>query len=317
MHKVFMSYSHKDEELRNELGSHLAALRRQGLISEWYDRKILPGDVIGEQISDQLLAADIVLLLVSADFIASNYCYEREMSVALQRHENNEAVVIPIILRDVDWHSTPLGKLNALPTDGKPVMMHGNQDAAFADVARGIRRLVESKFGSSPNITTSKPAPVTPDEIRVDQPRSANLSIKKTFTDHEKDAFLKDSFEYISRFFNGSLDELEKRYSEVSCSFEKIDSRTFSATAYRAGKQASFCQVWYGKDTLAPSGISYSETPSSMGNSVNDSLSIIDDGHTLQLKALMSGFGSPHAEGGMTQQGAAEYLWGRFIQKLQ
>ncbi|WP_173920613.1 toll/interleukin-1 receptor domain-containing protein [Pseudidiomarina piscicola] len=317
MHKVFMSYSHKDEELRNELGSHLAALRRQGLISDWYDREILPGEVLDEKISDKLLEADIVVLLVSADFIASNYCYEREMSVALQRHKDNEAVVIPIILRDVDWHSTPLGKLNALPTDGKPVMMHGNQDAAFADVARGIRRLVEQKFGSSPDATVKASAPVKPDEIRFDQPRSANLAIKKTFTDHEKDSFTKDSFEYIFRLFAGSLAELGKRYSEITSSIEQIDSRTFVAIIYRSGQKVSFCQIWYGKGSFATREISYSETPSSMGNSVNDSLSVVDDGHTLRLKALMSGFGGPQAEDEMTQQGAAEYLWSRFIAKLQ
>ena len=83
------------------------------------------------------------MLLVSADFVASDYCYDVEMKRALERHDAGKARVIPIILRAVDWHSVPLGKLQALPKDGKPVTLWPDRDSAWNDVATGIRKVVE------------------------------------------------------------------------------------------------------------------------------------------------------------------------------
>ena len=140
---LFYSYSHKDETLRNELETHLKLLQRQGLISTWHDRKITAGAEWMSQIDRNLETADIILLLVSADFIASEYCYNIEMKRALERHEEGCARVIPVILRDLDWHSAPFGKLQALPEDGKAVMLWPDKDSAWKDVARGIRKAVE------------------------------------------------------------------------------------------------------------------------------------------------------------------------------
>ena len=117
---LFYSYSHKDETLRNELETHLKLLQRQNLISTWHDRKITAGAEWAGQIDRNLEAAEIILLLVSADFIASDYCYDKEMKRALERHEAGSARVILVILRDVDWHSAPISKLQALPKEGGP-----------------------------------------------------------------------------------------------------------------------------------------------------------------------------------------------------
>jgi len=94
-------------------------------------------------IDEHFRTADIILLLISADFLSSNYCYEIEMKTALGRHEAKEARVVPIILRDVDWHTAPFGKLQALPRDGKPITLWTNRDEAWATVARGIRGMVD------------------------------------------------------------------------------------------------------------------------------------------------------------------------------
>jgi internalin A len=101
--RLFYSYSHKDETLRNKLETHLKLLHRQGLLETWHDRKIEAGAEWKQKIDDNLERADIILLLVSADFIASDYCYEKEMGRALERHEKGEALVIPVIVRDVNW----------------------------------------------------------------------------------------------------------------------------------------------------------------------------------------------------------------------
>jgi TIR domain len=142
--EVFISYSHKDEALREQLGTHLSLLRRQGIIDEWHDRRIGAGQEWAGAIDDHLNNAAVILLLVSADFLASDYCYDVEMTRALQRHDSGDACVIPVILRSVDWRGAPFARLQALPKDAKPVKAWSDEDEAFTDVASGIRKAVEA-----------------------------------------------------------------------------------------------------------------------------------------------------------------------------
>jgi hypothetical protein len=140
---VFFSYSHRDEALRDELAKHLHLLERQGIITRWHDRRITGGTEWAGAIDKHLRTADIILLLVSADFLASDYCYDVEVKHAMERHEAREARIVPIILRATDWHSTPFGKLQALPKDGHAVTSWLNQDEAFSDIACGIRSVAQ------------------------------------------------------------------------------------------------------------------------------------------------------------------------------
>ncbi len=140
---VFFSYSHQDEGLRDELESHLSILKRSGRIHTWHDRKITPGGEWAGAIDNRLEAADVILLLVSPPFLASDYCWDVELRRAMERHEAGEARVIPVILRPVDWHDAPFGKLQALPKDARPVTSWPNRDEAFLDVARGLRAMIE------------------------------------------------------------------------------------------------------------------------------------------------------------------------------
>jgi hypothetical protein len=141
--ELFYSYSHKDEKLRDSLETHLALLKRQGIIKAWHDRKISAGQEWKTEILSQLEGADIILLLVSADFIASDFCYSVEMERALARQAAGEALVIPIILRPCDWKDAPFSKLQALPKDAKPVTSWGNRDEAFVNVAQGLRAAIQ------------------------------------------------------------------------------------------------------------------------------------------------------------------------------
>jgi hypothetical protein len=131
--------------LRSRLSKHLSTLKRQRLIDEWHDGRISPGEKFDKAIADQIEDARVILLLISADSLHSDYCYEIEMKRALERHEKGEAVVIPVILRPCVWEIAPFGKLQALPKDGRPVTSWPNQDEAFADVAAGIRRTIEEQ----------------------------------------------------------------------------------------------------------------------------------------------------------------------------
>jgi internalin A len=140
---LFFSYSHKDEGLRDELETHLKLLQRQRIISTWHDRKILPGTEWDREIDNRLQRAAIILLLISADFVASDYCWDLEVKRALERHAAKEAIVVPVLLRSCDWKSAPFGKLLGLPTDLKAVTAWSDRDAAWANVATGIRAIAE------------------------------------------------------------------------------------------------------------------------------------------------------------------------------
>lgn len=140
--RVFLSYAHQDGELRQALGSHLAPLERQGVIVSWHDRKVLPGAEWADEIARELEQADLVLLLVSPDFVASDYCYQVEMERAMARHSSGEALVVPVILRPCDWQACPFARLAVLPEDGRAVTVWDNPDEALLDVASGIRAAV-------------------------------------------------------------------------------------------------------------------------------------------------------------------------------
>jgi len=184
--EVFYSYAHEDEELVKELQKHLSILKREGVIRDWYDREITAGTDWKGQLDQHLNSCGVILLLVSANFLASDHCYDVEMTRAVKRHEQGEARVIPVLLREVDgWQRAPFGKLQSLPTDGKPVTSWKIRDEAFADVARGIRQAVsqlavlQSKSSSWP---ASQPA-VLPAPSPQRTPAMDRLTLVRTLTD--------------------------------------------------------------------------------------------------------------------------------------
>lgn len=142
--EVFFSYAHRDEALRNELARHLSLLQRQGKIETWYDRDIDAGVESQPEIDQRLNRADMILLLISPDFLSSDYCYDVEMKRAMERHAAGEARVIPVILRPVDWQDAPFGKLQPLPPNAQPISRWPDRDEAFLEVAMGIKRTLES-----------------------------------------------------------------------------------------------------------------------------------------------------------------------------
>src|SRR5947209_6955869 len=154
--EIFYSYAHEDERFRKALDRQLSLLKRDGLITDWNDHKITAGKDWESEILTHLDSAQIILLLISPDFIASDYCYSIEMQRAMERHEFGEARVIPVILRPADWKRAPFGKLKALPSDGKAVTRWSNRDEAFLNVAKGIRRAVKEL--TTPSILSTQRA---------------------------------------------------------------------------------------------------------------------------------------------------------------
>lgn len=209
MLRVFKSYSHVDEGFRKELDKHLAILRREGIISSWDDRRIGPGVDLHGEISANLETADIVLLLISSDFIDSDYCYDIEMKRAMERHEQGLTRVIPVILRHCDWQNAPFGGLKACPNDGKPVVDHRTHDEGYLQVAHAVRQVAVEK-GSYTNLPhrdehdDSVNLTVVPSS-----PQSGNLRVKRRFSDHDRHAFLTEAFEFILQYFRNSLQALQ------------------------------------------------------------------------------------------------------------
>lgn len=166
--EIFCSYAHADEIWLRKLETHLSLLQRQGLISLWHDRLITPGTDWAHVIDQHLETASVILLLVSADFLASDYCYGIEMQRALERHETGEALVIPLLIRSVDWKGAPFAHVQALPTDAKPLAIWQDEDTALADVAAGIRRVIEDL----PLLSASVPRAALPAIWNIPYPRN-------------------------------------------------------------------------------------------------------------------------------------------------
>lgn len=147
---LFYCYALEDQALRNELDAHLITLKESQLITSWYDGLIFPGASWQEEVKKHLEQADVILLLISSDFLNSERGYRQEMKRALERHEHKEACVIPIILRPVDWSYAPFSHLQVLPSNREPILSSAwrHRDEAFRDVAIGIRRTVAHLIGA-------------------------------------------------------------------------------------------------------------------------------------------------------------------------
>lgn len=153
--RLFYSYSSDDEGLRGELEDHLALLKRDGLLQTWSFRNIDAGSEWEREIDQRLAEANIVLILVSASFIASRYCWEIELRRAIERADRGELLLVPVIIRSCDWQTAPFARFQALPDGAKPVTSWRPRDRAWANVAAGIRHLMLSGETSSNPTTTS------------------------------------------------------------------------------------------------------------------------------------------------------------------
>lgn len=337
MPSVFFSYSHADEDLRDQLEKQLSTLKRQRVIETWHDRRIGAGNEIDRAISERIETDDVILLLVSPDFIASDYCYDREMRRAMERHEAGDAIVIPVILRPCDWHGTPFGKLLAVPTDGKPVTQWPDRDQAFLEVANAVREAA----ARIPDLSKRAAAAAGPAESaqanalrdageRIgavlatateradfgDAPRSSNLRLAKQFTERDKDRFRLDSFDFMAKFFENSLDELAKRNPGIDGEFRRIDANRFVSSVYRGGQAIARCTVFMGGG-FGVSGINYVQGETTESNSFNETLRVESDDQSLFLLGMgMSSMGQDR-DVKLTQQGASELYWSMLIGRLQ
>ncbi len=209
MMNAFISYSHQDSNMLDLLHKHLAQLRRENIINDWTDRDIMPGGKLDQNISSALSKAKLFIALLSPDYIASNYCYEKEFTAALKLQEGG-LIIIPVIVEPCDWLNTPLRDFKALPKDGKAVSNWENTNNAFLDVIQNIRRLIEA---SGEKLSSSFP---------INQPHNTlvrNYRVQKDFDSIEKIEFAEKSMVEVKEYI--------KRYMEEVVKLENIKSRIF------------------------------------------------------------------------------------------
>lgn len=322
MTTLVFSYSHADEAFLNELQRHLSPLKRLGKITTWHDRRIVPGQEFERQIDRYFSEADIILLLISSDFIASDYCYQIEMKNALERHDCREAVVIPVILRECAWHQLPFGKITAATIDGKPIDKFASRDDGYVQVADAVSRAIDNMEAAKPfrNVHVSYAANILPQASdTILTPRSSNLSLPKNFTDLDKDRARREGFEYVARYFENSLEELKKRYSDLDIDLHHSDANSFICAIYINGNKVGQCGIWYGASRSygIGEGICFSQEGVNR-NSYNECLTVDDNGQVLGFRPLMGINGaSSSREALLTNEGMAAHLWDMFFKPIQ
>lgn len=197
--KAFISYSHKDKKYLQKLEIHLAQIKRDNIIQSWTDNKILAGDNLSETINAELSTSDLFIALLSPEYIASNYCYEKEFQFALQMLEKKEIIIIPVICEPCDWHNTPFKNLLALPKDGKPISEWANDNTAYMSINENLRKVAARN--TELNINKSNT------EFAVEK-IGRNYKIQKEFDSIQKLEFVEKSFKEVVRYLSSYLDEI-------------------------------------------------------------------------------------------------------------
>jgi hypothetical protein len=323
MATAFISYSHTDEVLKDRFLQHLAPFRREGLIAVWHDRMLRAGDHLDENIQRELASSDLVILLVSAAFLNSEYCYEEEMQRAFVRQRAGNAKVVVVILRPCQWKNVPVGdgqtlsSFLAVPKDGRAITSWPNLDEAFDDAAGAIRTLLLEQVKAPPISQprsdiggVAKKPPSQPQSIEWGE---SGLSLRPRVTDRDRDRYLKDSFEQAAATFQNRLAGLSSD-PRVEGDFERVDSRTFVARVYIDGDKAGECRISSDSEHFRNS-LSLSFDLNSR-NSTNEWLSIDTTDGILGFKSSGMGFGRG-ADTLLDQNEAADHLWGVFFDHIK
>ncbi len=308
--KVFISYSHKDDVALDRLHTHLAPLRSEGLIDAWFDRQILAGGNIDAEVDEALEYCDVFLMLVSPDFLASNYCVNIEMRRALERHDYDGAPVIPIIVEPCDWTSSPLGKFKALPRDGKPISEWPNQNSAYLDVVRELRRILETRRDT---VSGTEHTPFSGGTMDT-QPAASSYRIQKDFDEIHRSEFRETAFATIRDYFQQQID-LINTLDDLRGRFVSYGSSSFGCTIVNRAREWNrgtvHITVHSRNGRIGLGDISYSFSENADPNTANGIFHIDADDYELYL---INTIGFRNDQGKLTPEAVAERLWTEFIQ---
>lgn len=309
--KAFISYSHKDSNYLERLKVHLAQMKRDGLITEWTDEEIHAGGSLNNTISDALNSSELFLALLSPDYIASNYCYNKEFEVAQKMQEEGKIIIIPIIVEPCDWQRTPFGNLKALPKDGKAVSEWTNANNAFLNVIDELRRLTSFTKSSAtiPNTATN-----------ATEKLARNYKVKKYFSEVDNFNFKEASYKEIKNYFLESILELDS-VENLQARFTNDGKGFFTCLiSNRANNQNSFLTVQIGSEGQRHFGdLSYlfSEHVNTSSIQVDKVFKIDNDDYEQFWTKSSQGFGfSSQSNIRLLAHQVAEEIWNEFISEV-
>ncbi len=280
--KVFISYSHRDDEALNRLHTHLAPLRFEGLIDAWFDREILAGGNIDAEITKELESCDLFLMLVSPDFLASDYCVNREMKRALERHRDGAVHVVAIIIEPCDWFSLPIHELKVLPRDGKPISEWMNQNSAYLDVVQELRRIIETRRDT---VSGTEHTPFSGGTMDT-QPAAPSYRIQKDFDEIDRSEFRETAFATIRDYFQQQID-LINTIDDLRGRFVSHGPSSFGCTivnrARLRNQSTAHITIHCGNGRMGLGDISYSFSENADSNIANGIFYIESDGYKQYL----------------------------------
>ncbi|WP_294296522.1 toll/interleukin-1 receptor domain-containing protein [uncultured Chryseobacterium sp.] len=309
--KAFISYSHKDSNYLERLKVHLAQMKRDGLITDWTDEEIHAGGSLNNEISDALNSSELFLALLSPDYIASNYCFNKEFETAQGMQEDGKIIIVPIIVEPCDWQRTPFGNLKALPKDGKAVSEWTNPNNAFMNVIDELRRLTSFTKSSSTvqNVQYSAPEKL-----------ARNYKVKKYFSEVDIFNFKESSYEEIKDYFNSSISELDA-VENLQARFTNEGKGFFTCLiSNRANNENSFLTVLIGGNDHKHYGdLSYSFTDQINTNSIQIGkvFRVENDEYEQFWTRNSQGFPfSNQSNINLTARQVAEEIWNDFITQV-
>lgn len=278
-------------------------LRREGALKEWYDREILAGDPVDSEVSANLESADLFLALASPDFLHSNYCYEKEMERAIEKHEFGQMRVIPIIVEPCDWKASPLVRFKALPRDGEPISDWTNENNAYLDIVNELRRISKNEVAAQRPIARKE---------GVIEAVQTGYRIKKDFDGIDRADFRDAAFRSIRDYFQKSIAEIDT-VEGLRGRFRELGPQSFSCTVLNQMKDRAQAHITIhaASSSQGFGDITYSFSENAPANTANGWLSVESDEFDLYL--MQHGFSRMGADQRVSQQTAAEMLWEEFL----
>ncbi len=307
---AFISYSHRDAAALDRLHVHLAVLRREGLIDSWFDRDILAGDNLDQEIAERLETSGLFLLLVTPDFLNSDYCVENEMARAMARQAAGEARVIAIIVEPCDWQSTNLRSIKVVPQDGRAVSEWTNPNSAYLNVVQEIRRAIEADQRQA-EPTRRGAAPVASADFQ------RRYRAKRDFDDIDRGEFRQAAFDQMRDYFQSAVAELDS-LDDFRARFRELSSTSFGCTIVNRARDRGTAHLTVHTRRGGRSGFgdvfwSFEENASEDG--AHGWLSIGHDEFELYLQSSAFHMGRGEDRSRMTPLQAAQLLWEDLLEK--
>lgn len=310
-YNAFISYAHADEKRLERLHKHLTMLRRDGSLQAWSDHAIIPGDNVGQTISAALEQSSLFIALVSPDYLASNYCFEKEFQRALALQAEGRLRIVAVILEPCDWLNSPFSEILVLPKDGKPVSDWTNENTAYLNVVEGIRRALTAAPSPSPEAAVESAGGSASGPGR-------RVRVKQQFDAIQKAEYAEQAFRTLQTYFQNACAELHEASDQIRARFESMGPNAFTCTvvnrALMRNGEAHITVRHARGGRMRMGDISYVYQPHADDGSSNGWMSVQADDYNLFLTAVIGHLGVDREEK-VTPEQAAERLWNSFVTK--